>query len=117
MENPFGYFKSNWRIRQGDSLTTYSQFNGVLYYHDGLERTYKEIANNQNSSSITHQIYADDLLILMQANEKGAQMVEVFMKLEKCNGLWLNTKKTRVFVNKFCHNKKMYWKYSQHKWR
>lgn len=53
--------------------------------------------------SLTHLIYADEILIFMQADTNGAQAVKkVFQKLEKYNGLQINTEETRVIFSKEC---------------
>lgn len=105
---PKGFFKCTNEIRQGDPLSPYL-FTIYMEYFSYLMSSKlnrgKIMPLIKNDPIITHLIYADDLLVFIQATTEGAKsMRSIFKKMEKHAGLQLNRGKTRVFFNKFCNN-------------
>lgn len=61
---------------------------------------------NRNLPSITHLLYADDLLLFMNADLNSAQtIVKIFGYLKDFAGLQINESKSKAYFSKHCENK------------
>ncbi|KAG8367512.1 hypothetical protein BUALT_Bualt16G0079600 [Buddleja alternifolia] len=79
--SPFGFFRSSRVIRQGDPLSPYL----ILVYFDLLSRMIfrAELSNqlqgikiSRNSPTISHLMYADDLLIFSEASILNVECIQ-----------------------------------------
>ncbi|KAJ6809410.1 uncharacterized protein M6B38_160565 [Iris pallida] len=104
---PHGYFRSNRGLRQGDPLSPYL-FTLVMEYFTCMMDTAvhsKRIVPlfRLVSPVVSHLIYADDLLVLLQPSILGMRALsDIMEEFGRLSGLQLNRKKSRVYFSSRC---------------
>lgn len=106
---PNGFIHSNRGIRQGVPLSPYlftiaMEYFTILMETELMKGNIKPI--NRTKPCITHLLYADDLLIFLNADTQSAKSVaKIFTRLEKHVGLKVNDFKSKIYFSKGCANK------------
>jgi hypothetical protein len=107
--SPCGFISSNRGIRQGDPLSPYLFTIAMEYF--SIQMELEQIRGNLRpvnriSPSITHLLYADDLLIFMNADINSVQsLAKILEKMENIAGLQINESKSKAYFSKNCANK------------
>ncbi|KAJ6836362.1 uncharacterized protein M6B38_328180 [Iris pallida] len=104
---PHGYFSSNRGLRQGDPLSPYL-FTLVMEYFTCM----MDLAVHSQrivplfrlvSPIVSHLIYADDLLVLLQPTIRGmSALSDIMEEFGRLSGLQLNREKSRVYFSSRC---------------
>ncbi|KAJ6835850.1 uncharacterized protein M6B38_329970 [Iris pallida] len=104
---PYGYFSRNRGLRQGDPLSPYL-FTLVMEYftcmidiavHCGRIVPLFRLV----SPAVSHLIYADDLLVLLQPTMRGMRALsDIMEEFGRLSGLQLNREKSRVYFSSRC---------------
>jgi hypothetical protein len=101
-------FKPSRGLRQGDPLSPYL----FLFVADGLSKLFKkeiqigdlrELKICRNAPGISHLLFADDTLLLLEASEEQAEWVnQLLRKYEKGTGQLINPAKCSVMFSSDC---------------
>ncbi|KAM3255382.1 hypothetical protein ACQJBY_048596 [Aegilops geniculata] len=93
-------------LRQGDPISPYlflicaEGFSAMLNEAEANGRL-KGISICRNAPSVSHLLFADDSLLLMEANEGAAQEVNrILSTYEQCSGQMINKDKSSIFFSK-----------------
>lgn len=93
-------------LRQGDPLSPYlfllcAEGFSALLYDAERNGSLKGIKLCREAPSVSHLLFADDSLLLLEANEKNAQAVnDILEKYEVCSGQVINKDKSAILFSK-----------------
>jgi hypothetical protein len=98
-------------LRQGDPLSPYlflicvEGFSAMLYDAD-MNGRLKGIKICRAAPSVNHLLFADDSLLLLEANTSNAQEVKrILEKYEACSGQMVNKEKSTILFSKNTKNR------------
>lgn len=104
MGSPFGFITPSRGLHQGDPLSLFLFVVGMEILSHLLDKAHSlslvnEIRLNRGGPSITHLLYADDLLIFGQANPTEARNINFCLQLfSQWSGQSPNAAKSSIFI-------------------
>ncbi|XP_029145698.1 uncharacterized protein [Arachis hypogaea] len=103
---PFGYFRPNRGIRQGDPLSPYLFFcaEGLSFLLHKAEQNIliQEVQVNRRCQTVNHLLFADDSILFCKGSPNTSQNILEFLEIYKgFSGQKVNLNKSAIF---FSHN-------------
>jgi Reverse transcriptase (RNA-dependent DNA polymerase) len=103
-----GFFKPTRGLRQGCPLSPYLFIISMEFLSKWIDRTLLEgkikgIRVTPQAPTLTHSIYADDLIVFAQATvQEVAYLQDVLHSFGECSGLRINPSKSIIWFSKMC---------------